>query len=41
MSGERYVLVAYLIGLGLLVGHGVVVWINLRAAARRSKKQMS
>jgi hypothetical protein len=33
MSHEGFVILAYAIGLGLILGYGLIVWRNLRAAA--------
>ncbi len=34
MSGANWVVVAYVVGLGLLWGYGLVVWAGLRKAGK-------
>ena len=35
MSGLQYTVLAYAVGLGLLVGYGVSLWARLRGLKRR------
>ena len=37
MSHDDYLIIAYVIGLGLLVGHAAVLWRALRAEAARAR----
>jgi hypothetical protein len=37
MSGNQYLLVAYVIGLGLPWGYAVFLWLNSRSLERRER----
>jgi hypothetical protein len=37
MSGWKYTVLAYVVGLGLLIGYAVVLWVESRNAAAKGK----
>jgi hypothetical protein len=39
MNGPSYVILAYVIGLGLLWGYAAVLWVQSRAAAAKQGEQ--
>jgi hypothetical protein len=39
MTREQYVILAYVIGLGLMLGYGLVLWIEYRSSKRRQKRR--
>jgi hypothetical protein len=38
MSSEQYTIAAYVIGLGLMLGYAVMLFVESRATARRQRK---
>jgi hypothetical protein len=39
MTGERYLVIGYIVGFGLLLGYAILLWIGRRALERRERRK--